>query len=441
MADLPTGTLTLLFTDIAGSTQLLQRLGDRYAPLLAEYQCLLRSAFQAAGGQEVDTQGDSFFVVFPRAADAVRAAVTAQQALAAYPWPADAVFRTRMGVHTGAPSPSGAGYVGLDVHRAARLMAAAHGGQVLLSDATRALVPSDLLPGVHLRDLGAHRLKDLPQPEHIYQLVIADLPADFPPLRSLERPSTNLLVQATPFIGREHEVAAVTARLRRPEVRLLTLTGVGGTGKTRLALQAAAQLRDAFADGIYVVNLAPLSDPALVAATIAQTLGVTDVAGQRLEETLTVYLRSKQLLLVLDNFEHLVAAAGVVAAALAEAAGLKVLVTSRAVLHLQAEQVYPVPPLALPDLAHLPELAELAQTEAVALFLQRAQAAQPAFQLTPTNAAAVAEICVRLDGLPLAIELAAARVTLLPPPALVARLAQRLQVLTSGARDLPPFHV
>jgi predicted ATPase/class 3 adenylate cyclase/DNA-binding CsgD family transcriptional regulator len=437
MPQLPTGTLTLLFSDMEGSTQLLQQFGERYSELLDCCRQLLRTAFQRYRGHEVDTQGDSFFVVFVRARDAVSAAVEAQRALVAHAWPQGATVRVRIGLHTGEPLLSTEGYVGLDVHRAARMMSAGHGGQVLLSQTTRDLVEHDLPDGVSLRDLGVHRLKDLQRPSRLYQLVIADLAADFPPLKTLDIHPNNLPAQFTPLIGREKEVAAVQNLLHHEDVRLVTLTGPGGTGKTRLGLQVTAELCDLFIDGVYFVNLAPISDPAFVVPTIAQTLGIREVAGQSLPERLQEELQQKQLLLLLDNFEQVVSAALQVTDLLVACPKLKVLVTSRMVLHVRAEREFAVPPLVLPDPQHLRDLVALAQSEAVALFLQRAQAVKPDFQLTTANARAVAEICIRLDGLPLAIELAAARIKLLPPPALLARLAHRLQVLTSGARDVP----
>ena len=435
--DLPTGTVTLLFTDIEGSTHLLQQLGERYASVLAECHHLLRAVFREHHGHEVDTQGDAFFVTFARANDAVSAAVAAQRTLAAHSWPEGMAVRVRMGLHTGEPELTLEGYVGLDVHHAARIMSAGHGGQILLSPTTRELVEHELPAEVSLCDLGVHRLKDLKRPTHLFQLVIADLPADFPPLKTLNASPNNLPVQPTPFIGREKEVAAVEHLLQREEVRLVTLTGPGGVGKTRLGLQVAAELADRFADGVVFVNLALTSDPTLVVPTIAQVLCIPEVAGQTLLERLKEQLRQKQVLLLLDNFEQVVSAAVQVADLLSDCPQLKVLVTSRETLHVQAEHEFAVPPLTLPDLIHLPGLAALSLYEAVALFLERAQATKPDFQLTPTNARAIAEICACLDGLPLAIGLAAARIKLLPPQALLARLGQRLAVLTSGARDVP----
>jgi len=436
MQNLPTGTVTLLFTDIEGSTRLLTRLGERYADVLAEYRHLLRGVFEHWHGHEVDTQGDAFFVVFDRAAEAVSAAIAAQRALAAHSWPEGIEVCVRMGLHTGEPSLVTEGYTGVDVHQAARIMSAGHGGQVLPSQATRELVEHSLPDDVALQDMGEHRLKDLQRPSHLFQLVIAGLPSEFPPLNTLNTRPNNLPFQPTPFIGREKEVAALGQLLCREDVRLVTLTGPGGTGKTRLALQVAAELSDLFADGISFVDLVPISDPALVIAAIAQSLGIREVGGQPLLERLKDELQRKQMLLLLDNFEQVVSAAVQVADLLATCPQLKVIVTSRVVLHVQAEQEFFVPSLSLPDPNHVPDLAALSQYEAVALFIRRAQSVWPGFQVTNANAPAVAEICVRLDGLPLAIELAAARMKLLSPEALLARLHQPLHVLTSGPRDV-----
>src|SRR5947209_860001 len=437
MPDLPTGTVTMLFSDIEGSTRLLQQLGESYSRVLSECQRLLRTSFQRWHGQEVDTQGDSFFVAFARATDALEASVDAQLALAAHLWPEGVAVRVRMGLHTGEPQLSAGNYVGLDVHRAARIMSAGYGGQVLLSATTQELVKHDLPDGVSLRDLGEHRLKDLQRATHLYQLIIAGLPADFPPLKTLDTYHHNLPVQLTHLIGREKEVASVQQLLRRQNVRLLTLTGPGGTGKTRLGLQVSAELSDLFSDGVYFVNLAPVSDPALVVPTIAQALELKETGDQPLLDILKMSLRDKQLLLLLDNFEQVVSAASQVTDLLVACPNLKIIVTSRAVLHVQGEQEFAVPPLSMPDPKHLPDMETLSQFEAVALFLARAQAVKPEFQVTNASAPTIAEICVRLDGLPLAIELAAARIKLLPPQALLARLGQRLAVLTGGARNAP----
>ncbi|HEX6799459.1 MAG TPA: adenylate/guanylate cyclase domain-containing protein [Ktedonobacterales bacterium] len=439
MAELPAGTVTFLFTDIEGSTKLLQRLGEEYARVLGEHQTLLRAAFAAHDGTEVDTQGDAFFVAFPTAPAAVAAAAEATSTLAAHAWPAGAPLRVRIGLHTGTPQVIGDHYVGLDVHRAARIAAAGHGGQVLLSQTTRALAAHALPVGVTLRAVGTHRLKDLQESEPLFQLVLSDpdLPADFPPLKTLDTYQHNLPPQPTPLLGREEQVAALSALLRRPDVRLVTLTGPGGIGKTRLAVQVAAELLDDFADGVWFVRLSRLVDPTLVVPTIARTLGLQEQSSQSLADVLRAYLADRRLLLVLDNFEQVIAAAPEVASLLAASPSLGVLVTSRIRLHLRGEHEYALDPLRLPEPGAgrlAPE--RLSQYAAVALFVERAQAARSDFAVTAANAPAIAEVCVRLDGLPLAIELAAARVKLLPPEALLARLSAQLKLLTGGARDL-----
>jgi len=435
--NLPTGTVTLLFPDIEGLTRLLQESGQGYPGILVECRLLLRAIFQQWHGYQVDTQGDSFFVAFARATDAILAAVDVQRALATHAWPKDVTVRVRMGLHTGEPSVASEGYIGSDVNLAARIMSAGYGGQVLLSQTTGDLIDHNFPTGVSLRDLGEHRLKDLRRPKRLFQLVIEGLPADFPPLKTLDARPNNLPIQFTSLIGREKEVAAVQNLLSREDIRLLTLTGPGGTGKTRLGLQVAAELNDSFTDGVFFVNLACISDPDLVMPTIAETFELKETGDQPLLDLLKAYLREKHLLLLLDNFEQVVGAAVLVADLLAACAKLKVLVTSRVVLRMRAEQEFAVPPLALPDLKLLPDLVALTQYEALALFVLRARAVKPEFQMTDANAPTIAGICARLDGLPLAIELAAARIKLLPPQALLARLGQRLQVLTSGGQDVP----
>jgi predicted ATPase/class 3 adenylate cyclase len=434
---LPEGTITFLFSDMEGSTLLLQSLGDRYPAVLAEHQRLLRGAFDEWGGCDVDSRGEEFFVAFSRASDAVSGALAAQRALVAHPWPEGVSVRVRMGLHTGEPVRTPTGYVGLDVHRAARLMAAGHGGQILLSQSTRFLVEQDLPEGASLRDLGPHRLKDLRNPEPVYQVLHPALPAEFPPLKSLDAYPNNLRVQPTGLLGREQELATLGDLLRREEVRLLTLTGPGGCGKTRLGTQLAADLLDDFREGAYVVALGPISDPGLVPTVIAQALGLQEAGGRPTLDSLKGYLQDKQILLLLDNFEQLLPAASVVVELLAACPQLKVLVTSRSRLHLRGEKEFRVPPLALPNARRLPPLQTLSQYGSVALFIQRARDVQHDFTVTNENAPAVAEICHRLDGLPLAIELAAARIRLLTPQAMLARLTNRLNLLTGGARDLP----
>ena len=340
-------------------------------------------------------------------------------------------------MHTGAAEERDGDYFGPPVNRVARLLSAAHGGQVLLSLPTQELVRDQLPTHTSLRDLGEYRLKDLFRPERVFQLVSAELPSEFPPLRTLEAYRNNLPLQPTPLIGREKEVSEVCQRLSRPEVRLLTLTGAGGTGKTRLGLQAAAELTQEFEDGVYFVSLAAIRDPQLVAPAMAGTLGVKEAGGQPLLENLEYYLGEKRMLLMLDNFEQILEVASMVAELRSVAPNLKVLATSRIPLGLYGEYEYSVPPLALPDPGRPPSVERLTHYEAVRLFIERAQAAKADFSVTNDNAPAVAEICYRLDGLPLAIELAAARIKLLTPQAMLGRLGNRLKLLTGGARDLP----
>jgi predicted ATPase/class 3 adenylate cyclase len=434
---LPSGTVTLLFTDIEGSTQLLERLGDRYVEVLGEHRRLLRAAFAAFEGHEVGVEGDAFFVTFAKARDAVAAAVAGQRALAGHTWPEGAMPRVRMGIHTGEPIVVAGDYAGLDVHRAARICSAGHGQQIVLSHATHELLGSGFPSGVGLRDLGEHHLKDLTGPQRLYQLVIPGLPIDFPPLRTVGPHPTNLPAPLTSFVGREGDLAEACRLLHREQVRLLTLTGPGGIGKTRLALQVAAELVEAFPDGVFFVALAPVSDPRLVVPTIAQTLAVREAAGRSLQESLRWHIGGRRLLLVLDNFEQVLSAAPVVAELLGACRQLKVLITSRAALHVSGEQEYPVPPLSLPDVRQAEACEDLMSSEAVALFVERARAVDPGFAVTDANAAALVDICRWLDGLPLAIELAAARSKLLSPKALVSRLERRFELLQGGPRDLP----
>jgi predicted ATPase/class 3 adenylate cyclase len=393
--ELPSGTVTFLFTDVEGSTKLLHELGDEeYARALAEHRRVLREAFAANQGVEVDTQGDAFFVAFPTAPGALSAASEAVRGLASGP------IRVRMGIHTGTPHLGDEGYVGVDVHRAARIAASGHGGQVLVSASTAALVDAS-----GLSDLGEHRLKDLSAPERIYQLGNDD----FPPLKSLHR--TNLPVPATAFLGRERELDEVNELVARMDVRLLTLTGPGGTGKTRLALQAAAAASERYPGGVFWVPLAPLRDPGLVLGTAGQAVGTKNGLADHIGETPT--------LLLFDNFEHVVAAADGLGGLLSACPRLDVLVTSREPLHVTGEHEYPVP--------------SLTREEGVDLFEARARAVKPDIARDD----AVPEICRRLDDLPLALELAAARVKVLSPAQILERLEQRLPLLTGGARDAP----
>ena len=435
MRELPTGTVTFLFTDIEGSTRLLQELGEGYRAVQDEHTEIVRRAIAEAGGTEVRTEGDSFFAAFPMPGDAVRAAVVAQRGLASHRWPHGRPLRVRMGLHTGEGELGGDDYLGLDVNRAARIAAVASGGQVLLSEATVILAEHTLAEGVVIRSLGHHRLKDLGRPEHLHDLVIRGLQSQFPPPRSMEAPS-NLPLELTSFVGREGEVDQAKALLA--QTRLLTVTGPGGTGKTRLALRVAADVANDFSDGTFFVDLAPVSDPALVMPTIASTLGVREEGWERpVGESLEDHLRDRRLLLVLDNFEQVVSAAPVVTELLAAAPSLKIMVTSRAPLHLQVEQELPLTPLNVPNVDSLEPLKDLARNEAVALFVQRATAVDPDFTLTDRSALEVAEIVARLDGLPLAIELAAMRISVLTPDTMLRRMDRRLPLLERGARDLP----
>jgi predicted ATPase/class 3 adenylate cyclase len=438
MPALPSGTVVFLFTDIEGSTARWE--ADRAAMALAveRHLALLRQAVDAHGGVPFKVVGDALQAAFPTAPAAVAAALEAQRALLAEAWAAVEPPRVRMALHAGEAAPDARGdYLAPALNRLARLLATGHGGQVLLSQAVQQLARDALPADASLRDLGEHRLRDLLEPERVFQLCHPDLPADFPPLRSLDARPNNLPRQPTPFLGREREVREIVSLLENGNVRLLTLIGPPGVGKTRLALQAAAEALDAFPDGVAFVPLAPLADPALVPAAIAAAVGVREAGGVPLTEVMAAYLRDKRLLLVLDNFEHLLSAAPLVAELLAASPRLVVLATSRAPLRLRAEREWEVPTLAIPDTSHLPSGEALLEYAAVRLFVERAVAARADFALTADNAEAVAGICVRLEGLPLAIELAAARIRLFSPAALLARLEKRLPLLTGGARDAP----
>jgi predicted ATPase/class 3 adenylate cyclase len=426
--ELPTGTVTMLFSDIEGSTALLGRLGDRYGEALAAQRTILRIAISRWRGREMGTEGDSFFVVFQAAVDAVACAVAAQRALDAYDWPAGVALRVRMGLHTGEPSRHEDDYIGLDVHRAARIAATAHGGQVVMSTVTWQLAQPGLPAELSVRDLGFHRLKDIEEPERILQLAGPGLSEEFPPLKSLGA-QTSLPLPATPLVGRVEDLERLRAAISRPGVRLVTLTGTGGVGKTRLALAAAGSLGGDFPHGVYFVAVAAVRDTDVMWKTIAESL---DVGGDG-PRAVTEYLSDRQALLVLDNLEQLDGAAEVVAALLAAAPRLVVLAASRRPLHLQGEHELPVPPLEMPRDT---SVEAVAACEAAQLFVQQAGMVRPGFAVTPDNAADIAAICQRLDGLPLAIELAASRVKLLAPRALLARLGHSLG-LGSAAIERP----
>jgi predicted ATPase/class 3 adenylate cyclase len=444
-------TLTFLFSDIEGSTRLEQTVGAAgYAEVLERHRELLRAAFARHGGIEQGTEGDSFFVVFSSAGEAIAAAVEGQRALGGEAWPPDAEVRVRMGLNAGEAMKAGEGFVGLAINRAARIAAVGHGGQIVVSEVVRGLVGPDLPEGVSLRGLGTHRLKDLGEPQPLLQVEADGLAREFPPLRSLDARPNNLPTQLTSFVGRERELAEAGTLLAAS--RLVTLTGPGGTGKTRLSLQVAANAAEDFPDGIFFVGLETVREPILVPARLAAAVGIAEPARRTAAEVLEEWLVGKQVLFVLDNFEQVIDAGSLVADLLRVAPGLKVLATSRAPLHVSGEQEYPVPGLPTPpdpsqmtalERAQLPaavrnfDLATLTTYEAVRLFIARANAVKPGFQVTNENAPAVAAICARLRGMPLAIELAAARIKLLSPDAILSRLEHQLNVLAAGSRDLP----
>jgi predicted ATPase/class 3 adenylate cyclase len=415
----------MLFSDIEGSTLLLGRLGTAYAEALAGHRKVLRTAWQTHHGTELGTEGDSFFVVFPTADEAVAAAIEAQRGLEAFPWPQGEHVRVRIGIHTGSPQVHEDDYVGMDVHRAARIAASAHGGEVVLSSVTADLARATLPEGVGLRDLGRHRLKDIPEAEHLFQLTIDGLESDFPALRTLGA-SSSLPVPGTVLVGREHAVSEVTALMREPGTRLLTLTGPGGSGKTRLAIAVARELVMAFPDGVYFVPLSGVTRSDMMWTSIGEVL---DVPGRsRMPPRLFEHVVDRTALFVLDNLEQVSGADGVVDQLLQAAPRASVVATSRRALMVPGEHLYPVPPLELPDDW---TLERALASPAVQLFVQRARSVGPAFSLTPENVADVVAICQLLDGLPLAIELSAARTRLLTPHALLARIDQALDVATS----------
>jgi predicted ATPase/class 3 adenylate cyclase len=432
---LPEGRVTFLFTDVEGSTRLLEQHPADYGRLIARHHELLAGAVERHGGVVFETIGDAVYAAFADAAGAVGAAGEAQLALLREDWgPLEAV-RVRMGLHTGQVERRGAHYFGPALYRCARLMATAHGGQTVMSETTATLVDGSLGDGTRLIDLGMHQLKDLQEPERVYQLARAGLPDEFPPLRSAGGRPNNLPADVKTFVGRQEELESVRGLLLSPGVRVVTLTGVGGSGKTRLALRVAESLFEPFKDGVYVVDLAPLATPGLVVPAVAEVLRVPGTAGRSLIDSLATNLTGKRLLLVLDNFEHVLAAAPDVASILASARDVAVLATSRAPLRVQGERELHVNPLPLPP----PEAGqdEVLRSPAVQLFVERAREIRGEFELGEKNATPIAEICRRLDGLPLAIELAAARTRLLQPGTLLERLEDRLGLLTEGPADAP----
>ena len=430
----PTGTVTFLFSDIEQSTRLVERLGSRaFAKVLEQHQRILRTAFVEHDGVERGTEGDSFFVVFAQASAAVAAAADGQVRLAEAQWPDDGRIQVRMGMHTGVGILGGDDYVGIDVHLAARIAAAAHGGQILLSDATRALVARKPLDRVQLRALGSYRLKDIAEPERLWQLDVTGLRTEFPPLRALDVRRAHLPPDATTFVGREAELESV-ARLVA-ERRLVTLTGPGGTGKTRLALRAGARAAEAFANGAFFVPLATVTDATLVPRAIASSLDLPDDSGSAMTDVLADWTREREVLLVLDNLEQIETVGSVVGRLLHGSPGVRVLATSRSRLDLAGEQEFAVAPFATPGTgAARPEIEA---SEAVRLFVDRAHLVRPDLAFGPDELAIVGEVTRQVDGLPLAIELAAARLRMLPLPAIRDRLERRLEALVGGPADAP----
>jgi predicted ATPase/class 3 adenylate cyclase len=432
-SELPTGTVTFLFTDIEGSTRLVQRLGDAYPPLLEQHHDIVRSAIEANDGLVVSTEGDSFFAVFPTAPAAVHGAVEAQLGLERHPWPEDARIRVRMGLHTCEGRIGAGSYVGVEVHRGARIGAAGHGGQVLLSASTAQLVERALPPEVSLSDLGEHQLKDLLQRERIFQVNHAALAVEFPPLETLNDRPNNLPTQTSELVGRDQELREIRDLLADPGVRLLTLIGPGGIGKTRLAVQVGAEHADLAPDGVYFVDLSPVTDADAAFDAVARAVGASGSGGPL--DLLREHLASRRVLLMLDNLEQVIAAAGGIAELLRSSPGLRVLVTSREALRIRGERLFAVPPLTLPEDGASANAVE--RSAAGQLFVERARDVRPGFELTDGDAEVVAEICARLDGLPLPIELAAARIALFSPGELRDRLREHADVIGGDTRDLP----
>lgn len=438
MADLPSGTVTFLFTDIEGSTKLWEEYPDDMPEALARHNALLAEAIQGNGGEVFKTEGDAFCAAFPTGSQALAAALKAQVDLRKEPWGKTGPLKVRVALYTGPAQAYQGDYFGRTVNRAARLRGAAHGGQVLVSQATRAEVENCLRDAAELRDLGEHRLRDVGR-EHIFQLLHPHLPANFPPLLTLSTHPNNLPAQLSSFVGRQKEMKEVKDLLTTN--RLVTLTGAGGCGKTRLVLEAATDLMGQYPDGAWLVELAPLSDPAFVPQAVASALGVREEPGRRLIETLSDHLRPKHLLLVPDNCEHLVEASAQLADVLLRASPkLRILATSWQTLGITGEQVWRVPCLSVPDPKALPPTEGLTQYEGVRLFVERAVSVMPRFALTHDNAPAVASICHRLDGIPLAIEMAAAWVRVLPVERIAEGLEDRFRLLTRGSRTGSPRH-
>ncbi len=435
----PAGTVTLLFTDIEASTRLLQRLGDAYAVVIADHNRILRAAFAAGGGIELDSAGDGLHVAFTSARDGVLATIAAQQALAQHPWPEGVTMAVRMGLHTGEPRRHETGYVGLDVHRAARICAAGHGGQILLSQTTRDLALGEIPADVGLVDLGEHQLRDIATPQRLFQVTAPGLRDEFPPLRTIDQRPNNLPRQFTSFVGRDRELREATRLLEA--TALLTLTGAGGVGKTRLALEVASEALANYEDGAWVIGLGALADPSVLGNVIAATLGVAEQPGRSPVAVVADHLRFRHVLLVLDDCEHVLPqVAQAVDAILRAAPGVRVIATSREPLDIAGESLFPVPSLGIPAADEPFSSETIDQFDASRLFIERCLAAQPNFRISEADAEAIAQICRRLDGIPLALELAAARVRALSVEQIAARLNDQFHLLTGGNRNALPRH-
>lgn len=439
--ELPTGTVTFLFTDVVGSTKLWQEYPDAMPAVIAQHDDMLGGTVDDHGGIVFRTAGDAVYAAFRRPVDALRAAVSGQRSILSADWGPVGSLHVRMALHTGQADVREGIYVGHTLNRVARILSAVHGDQIVVSEAVQELVRDHVLDGIELQDLGEFRLKDLVAPEHLWQAVAPDLPREFPPLVARGSRPAGIPVEPTRFIGRDREVAALADLVRQDDMRLVTLTGPGGIGKTRLAAEVVRAVASDFPDGVFVAPLGSTTDANMVPSQIAAALGLRETGGQPVLGLVEAYLKDRALLLILDNFEQVLGARMSVASLIASSPGLKMVVTSRQVLHLSGEHEYPVPALSVPPAADsdpaAPKIENLMTYEAIALFFDRARNVLPAFALTPTNAPAVIEISRRLDGLPLAIELAAARVRLFPPEALLRRLDHRLQFLTGGAADRP----
>ncbi|HUP28054.1 MAG TPA: tetratricopeptide repeat protein [Chloroflexia bacterium] len=438
MPDAPSGTITFLFTDIEGSTRQWEHYPDAMRVALHRHDAIVRSTIGARGGHIFRTLGDSFHAAFTSPLGAIEAAAETQLALQSAVWPQEiGALPVRIALHTGAAEEQQGVYSSLILHQLAHILSAGHGGQILLSATTYQLVQDLASDDIAFADRGEHMLRDLTRPQHIFQMLVHGLPSDFPPLRTLSYRANNLPVNLTPLVGRGKELLEARRLLSVEEVRLLTLTGAGGTGKTRVALQLASDVLEQYADGVWVVELAGLNDQNLVTSTIAQALQVKAGGSEPILKVLETYLKEKQILLVLDNFEHVIDAASEIVHLLTMCANLRVVVTSRIALRVRGEHEYPVPGLSLPDSSHDSTFDQIAESEAVRLFVQRAEAVRPGFKLNSGNAAAVSGICRHLDGLPLAIELAAPALRMFSPEAMLARLSRRLDLPVRGPRDLP----